>query len=138
MSEAVAAWGKPKSIGYMGGGSYWHLRYGDCRLGFSDNRLVTIVVAAENLEDSRFDNGIRCDMTIAEIIAVLGDPRHRSHSGGNYKVGGRKNVSFRFKIDGQFPKGKKEWSTAKLWVVSINGEEWVDNGMPATPRNSDR
>jgi outer membrane protein assembly factor BamE (lipoprotein component of BamABCDE complex) len=134
MSEAVAAWGKPKSISSTGNGNYWYLRYGDgCVLGFSDDRLVSIDLATGNLAGSRFDNGIRPDMTRGEITAVLGEPFFRDHAGIAYKVGGRRSVTFRFQIAGQFPKDEPEWVSAKLWNISIDGTEWVNNGMQADP-----
>ncbi|MCF7855676.1 MAG: YjgB family protein [Candidatus Pacebacteria bacterium] len=137
MTEAVAAWGKPKSIGYTGNGNYWYLRYGrGCSLGFSDNRLVSINMTAENLAGTAFDNGIRPDMTRAEVIGILGRPFHQSHSGISYKVGGRRVVSFTFQINGQFPENDAEWQLAKLWNISINGTEWVNNGMQADPHTS--
>jgi HEAT repeat protein len=130
MSEAVAAWGKPKSILYTGNGSYWYLKYHDCCLVFQKNRLVTISVAADNLPGSRFDNGIRFDMTRAEIIAVLGEPFHQNHSGISYKLIGRKVIDFKFRTaDREFPKTQMEWQTAKLWLISINGTEWVNKVM---------
>lgn len=139
MTEAVTAWGKPRSIGYTGNGSYWYLRYGrGCSLGFSENRLVSIGMTAENLSGSTFDNGIRPDMTRAEVVAVLGEPFHRSHAGISYRAGGRRVVDFRFQIDGRFPKNDAEWRSAKLWNISINGTEWVSNGMQADPHTSGR
>ena len=139
MSEAVEAWGKPRKIFYTGNGYYWYLNYGrGCSLGFSNNRLVSISVTALNLQDSRFDNGVHWAMTRAEVIALLGEPFHRSHAGISYKVGHGRVVDFTFQIERQFPKNAEEWNTAKLWSISINGTEWVNNGMQADPRTSGR
>jgi HEAT repeat protein len=130
MSEAVAAWGKPKSILYTGNGSYWYLKYHHCCLVFQKNRLVSISVAADNLSGSRFDNGIRFDMTRSEVISVLGEPFHQSHSGVSYKLIGRNFIDFVFRTaNREFPKTQGEWQTAKLWVMSINGTEWVNKAM---------
>ncbi len=130
MTQAVEVWGKPKSIGYTGNGNYWSLRYGrGSSLEFSEDRLVSISLAAENMAGSTFDNGIRTDMTRSEIIAVLGEPFNSSHAGISYKVGGERIVDFNFQIAGRFPKNDSEWNSAKLWCVSINGTEWVRNGM---------
>lgn len=130
MSEAVAAWGKPKSILYTGNGSYWYLRYHHCCLIFQKNHLVHIDVAADNLPGSRFDNGIRFDMTRAEVIAVLGEPFHQSHSGVSYKLTERKILDFVFRTaNREFPKTQEEWQTAKLWVISIDGTEWINKVM---------
>jgi len=138
MSEAVAAWGKPKSISYTGNGNYWYLRYHDCHLGFQKNRLVQISVSADNLSGSRFDNGIRFDMTRAEVIAVLGEPFHRSHAGISYKVGNGRVVDFTFQLERHFPKNAEEWNTAKLWNISINGTEYVNSDMQPDPRTLGR
>ena len=93
---------------------------------------------AANLLASRFDSGIRLDMTRSEVIAVLGEPFHRSHAGINYRDAGRKIVDFGFRIERQFPKNEEQWNVTELWVISINGTEWVNNGMQAYPRNSGR
>jgi len=130
MSKAVAAWGNPR--GTCRFEAYWILDYSPgCHLLFNENRLVSVSVRARSLPNSRFDNGIRSDMTRAEIIAILGTPFHTNHAGISYKVGGRRVVNFHFQIDGQqWPKNNEDWRTAKLWVLSINGTEWVKSGMP--------